>query len=66
MEQNNVQELTEKVNELTRQVENLTRIIKKINTSCDRMDNHISFVEHVYETLKKPLKYLSTKSLGYK
>jgi hypothetical protein len=39
-----------------------------IMNSTSNMDNHISFVENVYETLKNPLNYVANKinhHIGY-
>ena len=35
-------------------LENINSHITKLNSSCQNMDDHIDFVESVYERLKKP------------
>lgn len=35
--------------------------IRKIEESCGNMDEHISFIEKVYEKLRAPLKWISGK-----
>ena len=37
----------------------LTNKINKLNKSCSRMDNHISFVENTYDILRSPLSIVS-------
>ena len=38
----------------------LIEIVKKLDKSCSKMDDHISFVEGTYETLKTPLDFITT------
>jgi len=32
--------------------------LDKLNKSCSNMDEHINFVESVYDTMKKPFSYI--------
>jgi uncharacterized coiled-coil protein SlyX len=32
-----------------------------IQTNCLKMSNHITFIEHTYELVRKPLSYIKTK-----
>lgn len=37
------------------QLEKIQKILQKLQTSCSGMDEHINFVEGVYDVLKSPL-----------
>lgn len=37
----------------------LLQKIERIEKDCNRMDKHISFIESIYETLKKPIHYIA-------
>lgn len=37
---------------------NINAKLDELNKSCSNMDEHISFVESVYDTMKSPLSYL--------
>lgn len=37
----------------------LIKAIEKLDGSCSKMDDHISFVEGTYETLRSPLDYIT-------
>lgn len=52
----------EKIDLLLSEIQSLKQEIAEMKQSCSRMDNHISFIEKVYETLKTPIKYLQTYS----
>jgi hypothetical protein len=39
----------------------LHKLDASVITNCDKMGNHIDFVEGVYATLKVPLNYISDK-----
>lgn len=39
----------------------LRQRLDTISSSCEHMDGHISFVEDVYNTVRAPLSYLSSK-----
>ena len=45
--------------------EKLDSVLEKLDTSiiknCDKMGDHIDFVNNVYDTVKVPLHYLSNK-----
>lgn len=55
-------------------LEKLEKIDKldNINDNCEKMGNHINFIEAVYETVRAPLQYISntfvsnTEALPYK
>jgi hypothetical protein len=52
-------------NEITNMKCQVERILQKLDNSiiknCDKMGDHIDFVNNVYETVKVPLHYISNK-----
>ena len=60
--------LTKKINKLQNSIDKLQKEIEKINlnhtdisTKCDKMSQHIDFVENIYENIKHPLGYICHK-----
>ena len=53
--------LNEKFDKLEKEIEKLKEAINALVTTTSRMDDHISFVEATYETLKTPLNYVKEK-----
>lgn len=51
-------EILEKLKEIKYNIEELKNDIEELKRICSRMDNHISFVESVHETLKTPIEYV--------
>jgi archaellum component FlaC len=43
------------------EIENLSKKVDVLQTTCARMDNHVSFVEKTYTTLRTPLEYIRSK-----
>ena len=63
-------ELKQEVLQLKKVIEELSKNIKSMNASTSRMDSHIDFVEGTYETLRRPLNYITDRvngmiSIGY-
>ena len=56
-----VEELTKKFEKMEEQLEKIKEAINALITTTSRMDDHISFVEATYETLKKPIDYVKDK-----
>jgi hypothetical protein len=58
-------ELTNLKNKVERMEEKLDAIMQKLDTNiiknCDKMGDHIDFVNNVYDTVKVPLHYISNK-----
>ena len=52
-------------NQVERMEEKLDSVLEKLDTSiiknCDKMGDHIDFVNNVYDTVKVPLHYISNK-----
>jgi len=58
-------EITNLKNQVDRMEEKLDAILQKIDSNiiknCDKMGDHIDFVNNVYDTVKVPLHYISNK-----
>ena len=58
-------EITNLKNKIERMEEKLDAILQRVDNSiiknCDKMGDHIDFVNNVYDTVKVPLHYLSNK-----
>ena len=57
-------ELSNLINESKLQREEITKLtiaIRDLEKVCSRMNNHITFVENVYETVKAPANYILSK-----
>lgn len=67
MEKNDVENHDEilsmkiEIQSLATQIEKLTSQIEKLTVTCGRMDNHIDFVDGVYETVRAPANYVWDK-----
>ena len=48
-----------KLLELENKISKLEEKIDKLLKTCGNMDDHISFVETIYETLKSPINFIS-------
>ena len=53
--------LQQSVNQLQKDVEILKNNNKSISYNCEKMNNHINFIENIYENVKSPLEYLCNK-----
>lgn len=57
-----LKELTNKIESIERKLDLiLLKLDENIIKSCDKMENHIDFVNGVYTTVKVPLNYISNK-----
>lgn len=59
MEQNT--EIIIKLNNIEKELQELKQVILNLKDTTKRMDDHISFVEATYDTLKKPLDFVKKK-----
>lgn len=59
MEQNT--EIIIKLNNIEKELQELKQVILNLKDTTKRMDDHISFVESTYDTLKKPLDFVKQK-----
>ena len=51
-------DLKNEVSNLKDEVSKLREDIQQLIITCGRMDNHISFVDGVYSTVRKPLEFI--------
>ena len=56
-----VNELETKITNLEREVKEMKEMLKELLEVCGRMDNHITFVESVYQTLKNPIECIRSR-----
>jgi hypothetical protein len=70
MHENNNHEMTNPnaMEELNIKMDRIEKLLEKNSMDCEKMSNHIDFVERIYEYIKKPLffitnqfRYLSTQ-----
>ena len=57
-----------KYDELMMKMDMIEKLLNENKKNCDKMSNHIDFVEKVFEYVKSPFFYVmnKVKSLGYK
>lgn len=54
--------LNKEVREIRSQLDRIEEILQNsIGKNCEKMGEHINFVENVYETVKSPLNYICNK-----
>jgi hypothetical protein len=58
---NILNEISEKLTYITEHLEYIENDLKDIKKSSNNMDDHISFVENVYDTVKYPFYYIINK-----
>ena len=51
-------EISEKLTEILERLMRIERRLIEVGSSCQGMDTHISFVESVYTTVRRPLDYV--------
>jgi archaellum component FlaC len=64
MEEENAKVLNEifnKLQDMDKRLEKLEKNISYIKNSSDNMNDHISFIEHVYDSIKSPFYYIMNK-----
>jgi septal ring factor EnvC (AmiA/AmiB activator) len=59
-----IEKLQQEVKEMRKDIQALTEQIRKLTQTCGRMDNHIDFVDNVYETVRAPANYVLSR-IGY-
>lgn len=56
---NRLQELNEKIDYNTKMLNDILKLINNdVKKNCDKMNEHIEFVENVYDAVKSPLNYI--------
>lgn len=51
----------EEMNDLKHKLDRIEHLLIENKQNCDKMSNHIDFIERVYEYIKKPLFYITNK-----
>ena len=59
-----LQKLQQEVRDMREDIQALTEQVRKLTQTCGRMDNHIDFVDGVYETVRAPANYVLSR-IGY-
>jgi cell division septum initiation protein DivIVA len=59
-----LQKLQQEVSQMREDIKALTEAVQKLTQTCGRMDNHIDFVDSVYETVRAPANYVLDR-IGY-
>lgn len=57
--------MEKRIEVLEKKIDLIINKLDSIETNTDKMDKHIDFVEGVYETLKRPLQFITTKLSGF-
>ena len=56
---NRLEELNEKIDNNTKMLNDILKLISNdVKKKCDKMNEHIEFVENVYDAVKSPLNYI--------
>ena len=58
---NRLDNLEKKFNLLETKIDKIIELIEKNNKDCEKMSEHIDFVENVYENVKNPLGFICNK-----
>lgn len=56
-----IDNLEKEVKHLRQDIKELINEIKKLTSSCSRMDEHITFVNGVYTTVRNPVSFMFNK-----
>ncbi len=56
-----MEQIINKLDEINKRLEAIEAKLNIINDSTSNMDNHIQFVEDVYDKIKQPLSYAANK-----
>lgn len=54
-------EIEENLKLLREEVLSLKEIVLRLEKTCSRMDNHITFVDHVYDKVQAPFNFVLNK-----
>ena len=65
MSSSDVEALKNEIKEMREQLNRIEELLKNsVGKNCEKMGNHIEFVESVYETVRHPLSYICSKISG--
>tara|TARA_B110000483_G_C18107257_1_gene508189 strand:+ start:622 stop:852 length:231 start_codon:yes stop_codon:yes gene_type:complete len=51
----------EAIANLNRKMDRIENLLRQNNARCEKMSNHIDFVERIYEYVKRPLFFLTNR-----
>ena len=54
-------ELLNKMIKIDEKLDKILKIIEKNTENCEKMSDHIDFIENIYENIKNPLGYICNK-----
>jgi hypothetical protein len=58
MELEKINEINTKVDELSLKMDTIIKLLSQQTKNCDKMGDHIDFIEDIYETVKHPIEYI--------
>ena len=58
---NRLDKIESKINKMEEKIEKIILLLENNNKKCQKMSEHIDFVEHVYENVKNPLGFICKK-----
>lgn len=62
MSSEEIKEIKEEIKEMNKKLDLILNFLEKdVKVNCDKMGEHIDFVENVYDNVKNPLGYLCNK-----
>ena len=61
MESQKENEIIEKIEIINSKIDKILEIIENNKKNCEKMENHITFIESVYDNIKNPLGYICSK-----
>jgi hypothetical protein len=65
MSSSDVKDLEQEIKEMREQLNRIEKLlIESVGKNCEKMGNHIDFVESVYDTVRHPLSYICNKING--
>ena len=64
MDTNKLQEIDDKINRLEVKINLILELLQKeVHPNCQKMGNHIDFVENVYDNVKNPLGFNKSSNI---
>lgn len=59
---NQISDIKNKIDDIDLKLDKITKILTEdVKENCDKMANHINFIERVYDKVKNPLGYVFNK-----
>lgn len=60
-EENNISSILNKLDEIIQRLDRIEKDVKYLKNGNDNMNEHISFVENIYDTIKNPFYFIMNK-----